>query len=176
MKRLALIPLLVLFLLMGVLVQGSLAYTAVTGCVIDGKTGQPWTHGGRVWVEHPAGSGINVYDDPNALDPTTGCFYAQAWPPGTHLDATVHILPNAGPLGQPDEILCQVPADTSTDVYDCGTMATNTGPNAVALVATEAVASNVNSTLWMAILFSLAGLVGAVALVRINRRRQAFYQ
>jgi len=114
-----------------------LAFSTASGCVVDGNTGQPWTHGGVIRIEYPAGSG-NFLQYTTNLDTTTGCFDAQLWQSGVHQAATIHIEPAAGPLGTPDPILCGVPADNTTENFDCGTNPTNTGPNAVTWTAVNA--------------------------------------
>jgi hypothetical protein len=168
MKR-SLILLAVLFLLLGVFVQASLAYSTATGCVVDGY-GNPWTHGGLVTVEYPAGTG-NYLSYQTNLDPTTGCFDAQLWPSGDHEAGTLHIDPAPGPAGDPDEFLCQVPADNTTGNYDCGTMQTNTSPNAV-VVNKMSVSSGPNP-LWISIAIGMAGLLAVLVVAVIWRRRTA---
>ena len=167
MKRI-LIFLAVLFLLLGVFAQASLAYSTATGCVVDGKTGQPWAYGGAVSVEYPTGSG-NYINYHTTLD-ANGCFDAQLWPSGVHDAGTLHIDPAPGPAGDPDEILCQIPADNTTDNYDCGTMSTNTGPNAVLLMNMGA-SSDAASPL-TAIILASAGLLTVLGLAVFWRRRR----
>ena len=166
MKR-TLIFLAVLFLMLGVFAQASLAYSTATGCVVDGKTGQPWAYGGNVTVEYPAGSG-NYISYHTTLD-ANGCFDAQLWPSGKHTAGTLHIDPAPGPAGDPDEILCNIPADNTTDNYDCGTMATNTGPNAVVLMK---MGSSLDADSPLAtVALAAAGLLTALGLAVFWRRR-----
>lgn len=167
MKK-TLIFLAVLFLLLGAFAQSSLAYSTATGCVVDGKTGQPWTHGGVVTVEYPAGSG-NFISYTTNLD-ANGCFDAQLWPSGVHVAGTLHIDPSPGPAGDPDEILCQIPADSTTDNYDCGTMATNTGPNAVLLLRENASGRIGPSPMAWGV--TAIGLLLVVSIAVILRRRK----
>jgi len=166
MKK-TLILLAVLFLVLGVFTQSSMAYSSATGCVVDGKTGQPWTYGGTITVEYPAGSG-NYINYTTNLD-ANGCFQAQLWPSGVHDAGTLHIDPSAGPLGDPDEILCQIPADNTTDNYECGTLVTNTGPNAILLRNTAA--SRADAILPGAIIGSLLGLMIILGLAVMIKRR-----
>lgn len=125
-----------------------LAYSSATGCVVD-NTGAPWTYGGDVTVEYPANSG-NFISYTTTLD-ANGCFNAQLWPSGVHVAGTLHIDPAAGPQGDPAEILCEIPADDTQTNFDCGTMSTNTGPNAV-------VWSGMQATTSSPLPFALAGL------------------
>jgi len=163
MKRFAflviLIPLLVAF------PQSSQAYSSATGCVVDGKTGQPWAYGGKVTVEYPAGTG-NYINYTTELD-SNGCFTAQLWPSGVHDDGTLHIDPYPGPLGDPDEILCQIPADDTTENYECGTMSTNTGPNAVSLLKTTV--TDHDGLAAVALKISFIGLIIAVTIFLASR-------
>lgn len=173
MKKLFVVSLVILTLLLSVFVQGSLAYSQATGCVVDGKTGQPWTHGGTVYLEDAAG---NPLPPPPATQYTTnldanGCFTAQLWQPGNNPPVQFRIVLNPGPNGQPSDLLCPVPADTTTDTYDCGTLVTDTGPNAVALINMNAASPGFTSALWTAALFTMAGLAGAFVLMRIRRRQ-----
>ena len=158
-----------LLLLLGVFVQSSLAFSSATGCVVDGY-GNPWTHGGLVTVEYPAGTGNFISYQTN-LDPTTGCFNAQLWPSGVHVAGTLHIDPAPGPAGDPDEILCKIPADNTTGNYDCGTMQTKTGPNAV--VVNKMTVSNSSNPLWISIAIGIAGLLAVLAVAVVWRRRTA---
>ncbi len=166
----SLVVLAILLLILGVFVQASLAYSTATGCVVDGSTGQPWQYGGLVTVEYPANSGNFISYQTN-LDPTTGCFNAQLWPSGVHNAGTLHIDPAPGPAGDPDEILCQVPADNTTGNYDCGTMSTNTGPNAIFL--TQVAASSGPDPLWPGVAVAGAGLLAVLGLAVFWRRRTA---
>ncbi len=151
-----------------VMVATVFAYSTATGCVVDGKNGDPWTHGGDVTVEYPAGSG-HFIGYTTTLD-ATGCFDASLWPSGVHEAGTLHIDPTAGSQGDPDEILCEIPADNTATEFECGTMFTTTGPNAVTWTVVSASTSS-GSPLEMAAygLLALIFVGGGVALWRQQR-------
>lgn len=159
----------VLFLLFGVFIQSSLAYSYVKGCVIDGSTGQPWTHGGTVTIDG------GVFGTQTTTLDANGCFGPTALPTSQfgNPQTTVTIDMNPGPAGDPSDIVCTIPADNTSGpnaVYDCGTMATDTGPNAIVLLA-MAPGTNIwpmQRTLAMAII----GLIAILGLAVLWRRRQ----
>jgi len=167
MKRF-LIVLAVMFLLLGVFVQASLAYSYVQGCVVDGKTGQPWTHGGTVTLDSGAfGTQTTTLD-------SNGCFGPTALPNSQfgNPETTVTIDANPGPEGDPSDITCTVPKDDTTGpdaIYDCGNMATDTGPNAV-LMMKMGVSPDTGSPL-MTLALTIAGLLAILGLAVFWRRR-----
>lgn len=169
MKR-SLILLAVIFLLLGVFVQSSLAYSYVQGCVVDAKTNQPWTHGGTVTLDGGAIGSTTTTLDAN------GCFYS---PLPTSVfgnpetDVIVDLDP--GPAGDPaPETLCVVPQDNTsgpTAIYDCGTMTASVGPNAVYLLQMNAVSPS--NSLLASFLFGIASLAAILGLAVFWRRRVA---
>jgi len=133
MKR-TLILLAVLFLLLGVFVQASLAYSYVQGCVVDGKTGQPWTHGGKVTLDG------GVFGTKTTTLDANGCFGPAALPTSQFGNPEVKVIIDLDPApggDPPPEQLCTVPKDNTSGpdaIYDCGTMTDSVGPNAILLM------------------------------------------
>ena len=168
MKK-SLIALAVLFLLFGVLVQDSLAYSYVEGCVVDGSTGQGWTHGGTVTLDG------GVFGTQTAALDANGCFGPTALPQSQfgNPETTITIDMNPGPDGDPSDIVCTVPADHSSGpnaIYDCGTMVTDTGPNAIVLLSMMPGANSwLTSTIWI---LAAVGLSVLLVLAVIWRRHQ----
>ena len=169
MKR-SLILLAVFFLLFGVFVQSSMAYSYVQGCVVDAKTNQPWAHGGTVTLDGgPFGSKTTTLD-------ASGCFFS---PLPTSVfgnpqtDVIVDLDP--GPAGDPPpETLCVVPQDNTsgpTAIYDCGTLTASVGPNAVYLLQMNA--TTPANSLLTTVLLGLAGLAAILGLGVFWRRRLA---
>lgn len=178
MKR-SLILLAVLFLLLGVFVQSSLAYSYVKGCVVDGKTGQPWAHGGTVTITWPPnGTKTEQLDANGCFGPTSIAVSAFGNPAMT---ATIDL--NPGPAGDPSDIVCNIPEDdytgpTSDDraVFVCpddsgDPMPTDTGPNAVLLMKMGA--SPDSSSPLATLALAGAGLLGILGLGVFWRRRLA---
>jgi hypothetical protein len=102
------------------------AYAEVEGCVVDGATGQPWTHGGTVTSEQNGQPGPETTLDGN------GCFSMSIGFDRTEI--VIVVDPDPGPDGDPSPIdpYCTVPADPGGQgTYTCSDMATDTGPNAV---------------------------------------------
>jgi len=177
MKR-TLILLAVIFLLLGVFVQASLAYSFVEGCVVDGKTGQPWTHGGTVTITWPPNGTITDTLDANGcFGPTSIAVSAFGNPAMT---ATIDL--NPGPAGDPSDIICNIPQDNYTGpktddraVFTCpddsgDPMTTDTGPNAVLLMKMGA--SPETSSPLASIALAGAGLLAVLGLAVFWRRRQ----
>ncbi len=178
MKR-SLILLAILFLLLGVLVQTSLAYSYAEGCVVDGKTGQPWTHGGTVTITWPPNGTTTTQLDAN------GCFGPVSIAVSVHgnpaMTATIDLDP--GPAGDPSDIICNIPQDNYTGpasddraVFVCpddsgDPMPTDTGPNAVLLMKMGA-SPETNSPL-ATLALAGTGLLAILGLAVFWRRRQA---
>ncbi len=169
MKR-SLILLAVAFLLLGVFVQSSLAYSYVQGCVVDGKTNQPWTHGGTVTLDGGAFGSKSTTLDAN------GCFTSplptsQFGNPQT--DVIIDLDP--GPAGDPaPETLCVVPQDNTSGpdaIYDCGTLTASVGPNAVYLIQMNAMGHS--TPLVASIALGFVGLAATLGLAIFWRRRYA---
>lgn len=168
MKK-SLIALAVLFLLFGVLVQSSLAYSYVEGCVVDGSTGQGWTHGGTVTIDG------GVFGTTTTTLDANGCFGPTAMPQSQfgNPETTVTIDMDPGPSGDPSDIVCTVPQDNTSGpdaIYDCGTMATDTGPNAIVLLSMTPGANNWSTPATWAL--AIAGLSAILGLAVLWRRRQ----
>jgi len=166
MKRL-LILLAVIFLLLGVFAQSSLAYSYVQGCVVDAKTGKSWAHGGTVYLD----SGV-FGTKTTSLD-SAGCFRSSL--PISAFgspETTVRVDLDPGPAGDPPpEDLCVVPKDNTSGpdaVYDCGTLTASVGPNAVYLIHMEAGPS---SSLGTSFLLTVVGLVSVLGFGVFWRRR-----
>ncbi|RUA17661.1 MAG: hypothetical protein DSY55_01705 [Clostridia bacterium] len=168
MKK-SLIALAVLFLLFGVLVQSSLAYSYVEGCVVDGSTGQGWTHGGTVTIDG------GIFGTQTTTLDANGCFGPTAMPTSQfgNPEMTVTIDMNPGPGGDPDDIICTVPQDHTSGpdaIYNCGVMATDTGPNAIVLLSMTP-GANTGMTL-AAFALVIAGFSAILGLAVLLRRRQ----
>ncbi len=169
MKR-SLILLAVVFLVLGVFVQSSLAYSYVQGCVVDGKTNQPWTHGGTVTLDG------GVFGSKTTTLDASGCFTS---PLPTSVfgnpetDVIVDLDP--GPAGDPPpETLCVVPKDNTSGpdaIYDCGTLTASVGPNAVYLIQMNAMGPS--TPLVASIALGFVGLAATLGLAAFWRRRYA---
>ncbi len=169
MKRF-LIMLAVVFLMLGVFVQASLAYSYVQGCVVDGKTNQPWQHGGTVILDGGAFGTKTTTLDAN------GCFFSPL--PTSQFgnpEVTVTVDLDPGPAGDPPpEELCVVPQDNTSGpnaIYDCGTMTASVGPNAVYLIQMDATGPTVSRG--ASLLLGMAGLASILGLAVFWRRRHA---
>lgn len=158
-------------LLLIIMAASVFAYSEATGCIIDGATSLPWTHGGYAEV-YNNGSGTPIGGQ-FPLD-GNGCFLAEIHASGTHNAGEVRITLNPGPEGTPDPIACTYEAQLQNPVIlDCGDMPTNTGPNAVTWSNVSADASAGFPV--EAAAFGLLALIlvsGGIALLR--QQRQTF--
>lgn len=144
------------------------AYAGVEGCVVDGQTGLPWTHGGIVASEQ------NGFPGPETTLDGNGCFTMSIGFDDSEM--VVFIDPDPGPDGDPSPIdpYCTVPADPGgIDTYTCTDMPTDTGPNAVTWSNVNADASAGFPVETAAFgLLALILLSGGIALLR--QQRQTF--
>jgi hypothetical protein len=167
MRKLVIVALVILALTV-VMVPVVLAYTPVQGCVVD-YYGDPWTHGGTVVAlthagppppraEMPMLPGIPVGS--GELD-EYGCFDV---PIGNGPHVWVVIDPSPGPEGDPGELYCSVPRDRDVppEAWDCGTLSTGTGPNAISL---SGLGASTGALPWLVTAMGLAALAGAGILV-----------
>ena len=148
-----------------ILVSTVFAYGNVEGCIVDGASGLPWTHGGVVTSEQFGFPGPETTLDGN------GCFSMNIGFNSDDLIITVD--PDPGPDGDPDPIspYCTVPAEDSYDDYVCDTQPTDTGPNAVTWSNVSADASTGFPVETAAFgLLALILMAGGIALLRQQRQ------
>lgn len=165
MRKLAIV-LLVILALTVVLVPVALAYTPVQGCIVD-YYGDPWTHGGTVVAKTYAGQGPPAYETPPKWDTgivvgsgdldANGCFDV---PIGNGPGVWVQIDPSPGSAGDPGELYCYVPRDTDylPVAWECETLSTGTGPNAISL---SGLGASADIAPWLVMAMSLTALAGA---------------
>lgn len=157
MKKLIRASILVLLVSL-VLAVPVLAYTEVTGQVLDGETSSPWLYGGtvKIYKEDAPRTDITVGTcSISTVDGTFTCTYTQQV---ALTEIRVYVDPAAGSGGDPGPISSFFLDDgvngTSTGI---GYVYTNTGPNAVSLSS-----MNGFSALALALVLPLAVLGGVV--------------
>jgi len=129
MKKLILLSLIVTALVLS-LTSTAFAYDRVVGCAVD-YYGNPWTWGGTVLCYRELAFPGPILVGSGSLD-ANGCFEVFI---GNGPAVNCYIQYNAGPAGTPATDTCSVPRDSNYPPvpYDCGTVNTDTGPNAVNL-------------------------------------------
>lgn len=129
MKKFALVLIVVGLLLLGI-VSPALAYDRAVGCTVDAN-GNPWTHGGTVTCVRPLQFPGDIVVGSGSLD-ANGCFEVFI---GNGPAVVCTISFNDGGSGQPADQVCSIPTNNNVppQPYDCGTISTGTGPNAVTL-------------------------------------------
>lgn len=158
MKRL-LVVFFALVLLILVSTSTAFAYDRVVGCTVD-VNNDPWTHGGTVTCRQNFWPFVIVGQ--GTLD-ANGCFEVFI---GNGPAVTCTIAYNPGPAGQPGDGTCAVPRDNSyfPQPWNCGTISTNTGPNAVTLAGFGATSSTAG-----VFVLVLSAVIGGVAFWRRRR-------
>lgn len=130
----------------------ALAYTGVQGQVVDGY-GNPWTYGGTVTcVQNRTGVTLGT----GTIQPD-GTWFVYIGSPNA---VTCTINPDPGPAGDPAPFTCNVPGGGGggVQIYDCGTVSTGSGPNAVTLAGFGA--TGISASAWVLALSAvLAGVV-----------------
>lgn len=127
MKRVGARAIVLTIVMLLVVVPVALAYTSVTGRVVD-TYGDPWTYGGTVVCVQDA---TQVVIGTGTVNPDgTWLVYI-----GSPSKATCTVDPAAGPGGDPAPYTCAVPPAGGGGVqnYECGDHSTGTSPTAVSL-------------------------------------------
>jgi hypothetical protein len=170
----------------------ALAYTGISGTVIDSKTLQPWTHGGDVWiVNNTTGSIVATCAVDSSGHITDGgagnnngvCEYGEDYlgvgslvtpAAGNQLEVVIDFscttsgACSGGSQGTPGFSSNPYTESPIPLLRNLGYIKTGTGPNAIVLADVTAQSSN----LWLAVALAAVALMGAGGAVLLLRRRR----
>ena len=145
-----------------------IAYTGVSGDVVDAITGDPWSWGGYVYIWNQtagliAGEGTftgSSYNIPYSIQPTVGD------------QLFVYILADRGPRGAPPLLISPPYSETGITIsYQVGTLVAQSGPNSVELIDFS-VSPQTSNIFWLPFILLIGSVILVVGSVYLIRKRR----